>query len=81
MFGAPWGFSGHQTRAAKGLVNRYDYLYAEKVKRKVTIALYPNPSSSEHYFNYATATKTNHGLLNIIGNRLAKLPKKGKNIA
>ena len=29
-FGAPWGFSGHQTRAAKGLVNRYDYLYAEK---------------------------------------------------
>ncbi|MEC7568498.1 MAG: hypothetical protein VYA01_05745 [Bacteroidota bacterium] len=56
-------------------------MYAEKVKRKVTIALHPNPSSSEHYFNYATTTKTYHGLLNIIGNRLAKLPKKGKNIA
>tara|TARA_B100001989_G_C24482679_1_gene435309 strand:+ start:812 stop:982 length:171 start_codon:yes stop_codon:yes gene_type:complete len=56
-------------------------LYTEKVKRKVTIALYPNPSSSEHYFNYATATNTTHGLFNIIGDRLAKLPKKGKNIA
>ena len=51
------------------------------MKRKVTIALYPNPSISEHYFNYATATNTTHGLFNIIGDRLAKLPKKGKNIA
>jgi len=41
------------------------------VKRKPTITLYPNFTSSELYLINATTTNTSHGLIDISGKRLA----------
>jgi len=42
-----------------------------------TAALYPNPTSSEVYLNYATATNTTYGLFDMSGKRLATYTQSG----
>ncbi len=42
-----------------------------------TTALYPNPTSSEVYLNYATATKTTYGLFDMAGKHLATYTQSG----
>ena len=39
--------------------------------------LYPNPTSSEVYLNYATATNTTYGLFDMGGKRLATYTQSG----
>ena len=51
-------------------------LNVEKVLPHTT-ALYPNPTSSEVYLNYATATNTTYGLFDMAGKRLAKFTQSG----
>ena len=42
-----------------------------------TTILYPNPTSSEVYLNYATATNTTYGLFDMAGKRLATYTQSG----
>ena len=51
-------------------------LNVEKVLPHTT-ALYPNPTSSEVYLNYATATNTTYGLFDMAGKRLATYTQSG----
>ena len=51
-------------------------LNVEKVLPHTT-ALYPNPTSSGVYLNYATATNTTYGLFDMAGKRLAKFTQSG----
>lgn len=51
-------------------------LNVEKVLPQTTV-LYPNPTSSEVYLNYATATNTTYGLFDVAGKRLAKFTQSG----
>lgn len=61
----------HQNNRITESTLNSDQLFAK------TIPLYPNPTSSEVYLNYATATNTNYSLYDISGKRLATYTQSG----